>query len=175
MKILTHGFGVKNGIFAVYIERPPPMSEYNYLDIIQPLASGEITAINAACGNGWRKIFNVYAKFIAEFNYKDHDFTKHKTWQEYRDKCLLQQHSNEVLLFSPPNFADKSYKYHIIAGRGYAKKILRDHIFTNSLVWIDEEFAIDPKLNLVICPYFDYRQLSNIKISKLCGILKSLD
>ncbi|TMP41173.1 hypothetical protein CWB96_20375 [Pseudoalteromonas citrea] len=175
MKILTQGFGADMGLIAVYIERPPPMSEYHNLNKIQALIGGEINAINMASGNGWRKVFNVYAKFIAQLNHRDHNFTKYDTWQKYRDNCLLQQHSQEALLFSPPKIGEKLYKYHIIAGRTYAKKLLRDQIFTNTLEWLDDEFAVDRTLNLVVCPYFDYRQLSNIKIGKLCGILHSLD
>jgi hypothetical protein len=55
------------------------------------------------------------------------------------------------------------------------KKLLRDHIFTNTLVWLDEEFAIDKVSNLVICPYLDYRQLSNIKITRLVELLTELE
>lgn len=174
MKILTHGFGVSEGLVSVYIERPPPMSEYHKLNEVQALMPGEIEVINAASGNGWRKVFNVYAKFLGALKHRDHDFTNYESWQAYRDNALLQAHGQEALLFSPPNLADKRYEYHVIAGRTYAKKILRDHIFTNSLTWVDDEFALDPVHKLVVCPYFDYRQLSNIKIAKLCGFLHEL-
>jgi hypothetical protein len=175
MKILTQGLGTDRGLIAIYIERPPPMSEYHHLNEIQPLVVGEIDKINRASGNGWRKVFNVYAKFIEQLAHEDHNFTNYDSWQKYRDNCLLQQHSQEALLFSPPDIDDNRYKYHIITGRTYAKKLLRDHIFTNSLEWLDNEFAVDRTLNLVVCPYLDYRQLSNVKINTLCSILHSLD
>jgi hypothetical protein len=175
MNLPTWGFGVEQGLIAIYVENPPSMSEYQFLDKVQPLSSGEFEVINQACGNGWRKVFNVYAKILAEWQHRDHDFTKFTRWQDYRDKALLQGHSQEALLFSPPNFSEKNYKFHVIAGRTYAKKLLRDHVFTNTLVWLDEEFAIDKVSNLVICPYLDYRQLSNIKITRLVELLTELE
>lgn len=175
MNLPTQGFGAKQGLIAIYVENPPSMSEYQFLDTVQPLSNVEIEVINQACGNGWRKVFNVYAKFLAQWQHRDHDFTKCTRWQDYRDKTLLQGHSQEALLFSPPNISEKNYKFHVIAGRTYAKRLLRDHIFTNSLIWLDDEFAIDPVSNLVICPYLDYRQLSNIKITRLVELLTELE
>ncbi|NOU50428.1 hypothetical protein HG263_07715 [Pseudoalteromonas sp. JBTF-M23] len=175
MKILTHGFGQASGLIAIYIEHAPPMQEYKNLEYIQALRLGEIEMINNASGNGWRKIFNVYAKILAQLHHRDHNFTNYNSWQDYRQQCLLQSHSQEALLFSPPNLHNSRYRYQVIAGRTYAKRLLRDQIFTNSLVWLDEEFAVDTTHNLVVCPFLDYRQLSNIKINKLCDILHSLD
>ncbi|MCF2857776.1 hypothetical protein L1286_09855 [Pseudoalteromonas sp. SMS1] len=176
MKIPTQGFGVPNGLLAVYIENRPPLEEFKNLNKIIPLQAGEIDYINQACGNGWRKVFNVFSKFIAELKHPDHSFTKlpggDARWQTYRDSTLLQAHSQEALLFSAPDLTQNSYNWHIIAGRTYAKQLLREQIFTHSLVWLDDEFAIDEKHNLIICPYFDYRQLSNIKITKLAALVQ---
>ncbi|TMP39310.1 DUF6942 family protein [Pseudoalteromonas rubra] len=175
MNLPTYGFGAEQGLLAIYIEHPPALSEFQKLNKVIALQEGEVDYINQQCGNGWRKVFNVYAKFIAELSHPDHDFTnqsKHyPSWQKYRDKRLLQQGCQEALLFSVPDLAANRYDWHIIAGRTYAKALLRDHIFTNSLHWIDEEFAIDPVNKLLICPYLDYRQLSNIKISKLAELI----
>ncbi|KZN34047.1 hypothetical protein N480_22920 [Pseudoalteromonas luteoviolacea S2607] len=177
MKIPTQGFGATRGLLAVYIENRPPLDEYKNLNKIIPLQHGEIEYINQECGNGWRKVFNVFSKFIAELSHPDHNFTKLKKantrWQTYRDSTLLQGHSQEALIFSAPNLAQSHYTWHIIAGRTYAKQLLKDQIFTNSLVWLDEEFAIDEVNKLIVCPYFDYRQLSNIKIAKLVALIKS--
>ncbi|WP_105169452.1 DUF6942 family protein [Pseudoalteromonas sp. T1lg23B] len=175
MKILTRGFGVSSGLIAIYVEHSPPMLEYQNLESVQPLSLGEIAMINQASGNGWRKIFNVYAKVLGQLNCSDHSFTNYDSWQTYRDACLLQSHSQEALLFSVPDLAATQYRYHVIAGRIYAKRLFRDHIFTNSLVWLDEEFAVDHINRLVVCPFLDYRQLSNIKINKLCDILRELN
>ncbi|KZN54272.1 hypothetical protein N474_18150 [Pseudoalteromonas luteoviolacea CPMOR-2] len=176
MKIPTQGFGVTEGLLAVYVENKPPLKEFKNLNKIVPLQAGEIEYINQECGNGWRKVFNVYSKFIAELKLPDHNFTKlsgpNSRWQSYRDNALLQAHSQEALLFSAPDLAQNNYTWHIIAGRTYAKQLLRDQIFTHSLVWLDEEFAIDEENKLIVCPYFDYRQLSNIKIAKLVALIQ---
>ncbi|MBQ4838083.1 MULTISPECIES: DUF6942 family protein [Pseudoalteromonas] len=176
MKILTHGFGAAKGVLAVYVERRPNLEKYINLQDVIPLQQGEIDYINQECGNGWRKLFNVYGKFIAQLQHPDHHFTNQSkgtgTWQHYRDNALLQSHSQEALLFSPPNLERNSYQWHIIAGRTYAKRLLRDHDFTHSMVWIDEEFAIDRINKVIVCPYFDYRQLSNIKITKLVELIQ---
>jgi len=174
MKILTQGFGTSKGLIAIYIENAPPMSEYEQLTGVQPLQQGEIDMINHSCGNGWRKVFNVYAKILKQWQHADHHSTNKVSWQDYRDSMLLQHGSQEALLFSKPDFSKKNYTYHVIAGRTYAKKILRDNNFTHSLIWLDQEFAIDRVSNLVICPYLDYRQLSNIKITRLIDLLNSL-
>ena len=171
-KILTHGLGVATGKVAFYIEHPPSIEPYNNLMQVSALANREIEHINAHCGNGWRKIFNVFAKFLFAARLPDHDITNYSTWQSYRDSALLQASSQEALLFSTPDFSAKTYDWHIIAGRTYAKSLLRDQIFTNNLIWLDDEFAVDYNLRLIISPFLDYRQLSNIKINKLVEIIR---
>ncbi|RRS09851.1 hypothetical protein EAG18_04620 [Pseudoalteromonas sp. J010] len=171
-KILTRGFGAKTGHVAFYIEHPPAILSYKNISKIIPLEGGEIDYINNQCGNGWRKIFNVFAKFLFAAQLPDHNITNFPSWQSYRDSALLQASSQEALLFSPPDFSIKSYNWHIIAGRTYAKSLLKDQIFTNSLIWLDDEFAVDTELNLIVSPFLDYRQLSNIKINRLANIIK---
>ncbi|MEJ6472734.1 DUF6942 family protein [Pseudoalteromonas piscicida] len=170
-KILTQGLGAKTGRVAFYIEHPPKLEPYQNLTQVTPLAPGEIDHINQHCGNGWRKIFNVFAKFLFTAKLTDHDITNYPTWQAYRDNQLLQHSSQEALLFSAPDFSIKTYDWHIISGRTYAKSLLRDQIFTNNLMWLDDEFAVDYHLHLIISPFLDYRQLSNIKINKLVNII----
>ncbi|WP_440056335.1 DUF6942 family protein (plasmid) [Pseudoalteromonas sp. T1lg65] len=173
-KILTRGFGVPRGKLAIYIEHPPKLDEYLNLNGLKALGQGELEFISNQCGNGWRKIFNVYAKILDAIAWSDHNFTNHRDWQDYRDKSLLQAHSQEALLFSSPDLQAENYDWHIIAGRTYAKSLLRDHIFTNSLVWLDAEFAIDTENHLIICPFLDYRQLSNLKIKRLAALINEI-
>nr|WP_325050528.1 hypothetical protein [Pseudoalteromonas sp. T1lg75] len=33
---------------------------------------------------------------------------------------------------------------------------------------------MEQKNGVIVCPYFDYRQLSNIKIAKLCQLINEL-
>lgn len=152
------------------------MLEYQQLSSLSPLTLGEIEMVNQACGNGWRKVFNVYAKLLyaldkAQFAYS----TLAPTWQKYRERFLLQQDSQTALLFSPPLLSTAKQTLHIICGKTYAKHLLATGQLTANFIWLDDEFAIDKAQNLVVCPYFDYRQLSNIKIEKLASLLSLID
>jgi len=169
------GFGDSNFNFAVYIANKPSMSEYQNLSAVVPLNLGEINVINQSCGNGWRKVFNVYAKLLYALNEQRFEFSSNAPdWQAYRDKNLLQAESKTALLFSSPQLTHKKSVIHIICGKGHAKTLINTCNIIDNLVWLDDEFAIDSKNKLVVCPYFDYRQLSNIKIERLADLLFTL-
>lgn len=168
------GLGCRDYNFAVYIANKPNVIEYADLDTVTPMAAGEIYSIGQACGNGWRKVFNVYAKLVFAlptdiFSYVDGA----ESWQQFRDKSLLQQQSKLALLFSPP-YLTKQNCIHIICGRTYAKQLLSENKLNCQLTWLDNEFAIDKSKRLIVCPYFDYRQLSNSKIIYLISLIKQL-
>jgi len=159
------GFGTAAAIIRVYIANRPPMAEYADLTSIQPLQSGEIELINRACGNGWRKVFNVYAKLLFALDTKQFSFTQQAaSWQLYREQHLLQAASNTALLFSAPEFQPLAKTVHIIAGRTHAKALL-DAGLPAQLSWLNHEFAIDQHHRVIVCPYFDYRQLNNEKLA----------
>ncbi|WP_342665431.1 DUF6942 family protein [Psychromonas arctica] len=201
--------------FAVYIANQPKMPEYESLSCIQPLQVEQIGLIGKACGNGWRKVFNVYAKLLYALDATHFNFsTLVPTWQQYRDQFLLQAHSGTALIFSPPHLAFTSISsqsafselhhkasnstdtkthtntdnnthnnihsnihnktLHIICGRTYAKKLINDGLLTVDLSWLNEEFAINFEHAVIVCPYFDYRQLSNQKIQRLSFLLSAL-
>lgn len=169
------GLGCTNFTIAVYIGNKPNMLEYKQLSLISPITSGEINAINAACGNGWRKVFNVYAKLLYALDKKHFDYLAlAPTWQKYRDSFLLQHNSQTALLFSPPQPSTNKASLHIICGKTYAKHLLATNQLAANFIWLDDEFALDKTQNLIVCPYFDYRQLSNIKIEKLACLLREL-
>jgi hypothetical protein len=169
------GLGCPHFTIAVYIANKPNMLEYQQLTEISSLSSGEVSAISQACGNGWRKVFNVYAKVLYALNKEQFSYSKSApTWQKYRDDFLLQIASKTALLFSPPQLTLPNKSLHIICGRTYAKHLLATGQLSANFIWLDEEFAIDKKQKLVVCPYFDYRQLSNIKIENLALLLKTL-
>lgn len=151
------------------------MLEYQSLSEVTPLIEGEINVINHACGNGWRKVFNVYAKLLYALDKKHFDYSeKAPTWQNYRDKQLLQTQSKTALLFSSPQLIPNREIVHIICGKGHAKALINSGKVEANLIWLDEEFAIDKENKLIVCPYFDYRQLSNIKIECLARLLQNL-
>lgn len=169
------GFGDSMAQLRVYIANRPPMTEYAALTAIQPLVSGEIALINQHCGNGWRKVFNVYAKLLFALDSPQYCFNKQAaSWQQYREQHLLQPDSNTALLFSPPQLPSAFNSVHIIAGRTHAKALL-DAGLHAQLNWLNHEFAIDRHHRLLVCPYFDYRQLNNEKLAYLAQLIKTLD
>jgi len=171
----AHGFGDNAALVRVYIANRPPMAEYAYLPAVQPLQTGEIELINSACGNGWRKVFNVYAKLLFALDTKQFAFTRQAaSWQQYRDRRLLQAGSDTALLFSIPQLLPRVNTVHIIAGRTYAKALL-DAGLPAQLNWLNNEFAIDKFNRLLVCPYFDYRQLNNEKLVFLAQLIRTLD
>lgn len=168
------GFGDKHAHVLVYIANRPPMEQYTTLTTLLPLAKAQINSINQACGNGWRKVFNVYAKVLFALPSEYYSFAKKAdSWQEFRDNSLLQKNSNTALLFSAPNLAEQDC-IHIITGRTYAKEMINRGMLACQLEWLDDEFAIDKANKLIVCPYFDYRQLSNIKIARLSELVAQL-
>lgn len=161
------GFGDNQAQFCVYLANKPAMPEYQQLDSVMALAPGDIDQIYRHCGNGWRKIFNVYAKLLFALDKELFPYPRQaQSWQEFRDHLLLQKHSNTALLFSPPRLDTRlqpQNTMHIIAGRTHAKQLLAEGL-NAELHWLNEEFAIDPNRKVLVTPFFDYRQLNNEKI-----------
>ncbi|ALS98159.1 DUF6942 family protein [Lacimicrobium alkaliphilum] len=161
-----NGLGDHNARFRVYIGNRPD-HEFGKAGIVA-LTQEDILRIGQHCGNGWRKVFNVYAKLAftlpPSFGFK----RNFRSWQQYRDNSLLQQGSNTALLFTPPDLTNRPDCVHIVMGRTYAKSL----DLGEGLRWINPEFAVDHTKRLIVCPYFDYRQLSNIKILFLSDLIE---
>lgn len=153
----------------VYIANRPPLDEYDSIDGVIPMKPSEIYSISQLTGNHWRKVFNVYAKFIYEL----WDIKNYKDWQSYRDERLLQTGSKVRLLFSRPCL-DETNKIHIVMGKQYAEKLGLSELTHEGMVRIDKDFAIHKNKCLIVCPYFDYRQLSNEKITRLVKMVQDL-
>jgi len=138
------------------------------------MTAGGIAYIVANTSNHWRKLFNVYAKFLFDYYQQTNrniiaDTTFPENWQAYRDHVLFQASSQEALLFSAPYF-DATECIHIIAGKTYAASLNLP-----PLVWLDNYFAINTSARLIVSPYPDYRQLSNERIARLVELVASLD
>ncbi|WP_163391633.1 DUF6942 family protein [Enterovibrio norvegicus] len=177
----SFAFGNPHARVHVYVEKAPPVENVfghaDDLPLYTSLQKGHIKALGEAGGNGWRKVFNVYAKLMFALP-ESSPFYPHgyKTWQAFRDQALLQAESNTALHFGHANplrsaqtqHSDpKHLALHIIAGRTHAHKLG----LSGSCVWINNEFAKHPTLPILICPYFDYRQLSNSKIDVLTKLM----
>ena len=163
-------------MIKVFMANRPPLKEYDNQHILSSMQLGEIHRIAEETGNHWRKIFNVYAKFMYSLaiNVDDLAILKYKTWQLYRDKMLLQAGSQTQLHFGHADLEgvlviEDPSCIRIVMGKTFA-----DSLFVNgSLTWLDKDFAINKKLGVIVCPYFDYRQLSNVKIDRLVSLVIS--
>jgi hypothetical protein len=164
------GLGSLQAKIYFYIKNRPPLSQYQNLSTIKVISQSEISHIGNETGNHWRKIFNIYAKLM--FELAPEHFSR---WQTLRDEHLLQK-SEHCLLFSPPaiannKIANEESKIHIVLGKGYAEQLE----LADKCTWLSNDFAVNFEDKLIICPYFDYRQLSNIKIAQLCRLIQQLD
>lgn len=175
------GFGCIDARLRIYVANPPPLAEFAAFAQVTALVSGQIQHIGNQCGNGWRKVFNVYAKLAlalpAPWQPNIQDCA---SWQLWRDRVLLQAGSNTSLLFSPPSLlpppaaSAQAPTLHLIAGRQHARALLASGDLTVPLQWLDDEFAINTTHRLIVCPYLDYRQLSDAKIARLAALTSQL-
>jgi hypothetical protein len=163
------GLGNNNAKIKTYIENRPPLPFYENLISMHAIESNEIADIAQKTGNHWRKIFNVYAKVA--YQLKAEQLT---TWQLLRDERLLKSNSDYALIFSTPDFnmvnINALNTVHIVMGKTYATKLG----LAEKAYWLNPYFAINENKRVIICPYFDYRQLSNIKITQLTQLIKQL-
>lgn len=165
------GIGDTNSQFVVYLGNRPDFADLATINHVRPVNTHEIADIGNQCGNGWRKVFNVYAKLIYAMQARMHCTAHFNSWQAWRDEQLLRADSNSLLLFSPPILAElNGDKIHVLMGKGWAAQCgLNEQLF-----WLNQDFAIINKQNFIVCPYFDYRQLNNQKILYLCELLKPM-
>ncbi|MFT7409471.1 MAG: hypothetical protein ACI9EX_000042 [Oleispira sp.] len=167
-------------MIKVYLANRPPLREYHNTTVIDHLPVGEIKRIAMETGNHWRKIFNVYAKLVYCLAEKTANplLNQYCSWQAYRDQSLLQQGSDTELhcdsLFAEGLLSNHS-AVHLIMGKTFSERLLANVLQEGVEVeWLDNNFAINRSLNIIVCPYFDYRQLSNIKIERLAELMVSL-
>lgn len=162
------GLGSPDFNIAIYIGNRPELDDYPHLDTLKPMIPGEIAYIAQETGNHWRKVFNVSAKFLFQLYSEEQRQNLPVSWQLLRNSLLFQSHSDTALLFSAPDLSKQGI-IHIVCGKTYANQLgLED------LVWLDNYFAIDQQNKLIVCPYLDYRQLSNQRIDKLVSLVRNL-
>lgn len=152
------GIGDSRCKLAIYIGNRPPLNEYLERETLVSATEGELARIAGETGNHWRKIFNIYAKLGYML-----DPQGFPTWQTYRDNFLLTGGSQQALLFNHAIVPEASGGISIICGKTHAMTLVDER----SLQWIDNDFAVDLSRRLIVTPYFDYRQLSNVKLEKL--------
>ena len=158
------GIGHRHCEVAVFIGNRPPLDEYLQRESLVPATEGELANIGRETGNHWRKVINIYAK-LGFLLYSQ----GYSTWQDYREKFLLTEGSQQVLLFNGSIVTVPVGCVSIICGKTHAMTLLDK----KELQWIDGDFAVVPSRRIVVTPYFDYRQLSNVKLDRLVRIVGS--
>ena len=139
-----------------------------------PLTEDWMDQIIAAGGNNWRKIFNIYAKLCFSLLENNRENSEIQDWQTYRSNCLLVSNTPYQLVCLSGEALKSFYErldtdtLVLITG----KKCASELAITERLHWIDQDFAQAIGRNGLLCPYFDYRQLSNIKLEKLTGLIQ---
>lgn len=159
---MVAGVGDANYRLAFCIANRPPLDDFPSRRHIAPLLPGQLQHIVVNTSNHWRKLFNVYAKFLYALGPEPGWPNR---WQMYRDQQLLQSGSGVALLFSPPPVESRAL--HLVAGKGYARTLNLP-----GLVWLDACFAVAPEHRIVVTPYLDYRQLSDARIECLVDIIR---
>jgi len=162
------GFGAGASRVNFYIANRPPLDDYPLMSELRGLATGELGHIVANTSNHWRKVFDVYAKLLFDWYGLQKRSDLPPSWQALRDRELFQQDSQAALLFSAPQFHQDD-SIHIIAGKTYAA-----HLRLPPLTWLDAYFAVNQEHRLIVAPYPDYRQLSNERIARLLGLMRTL-
>lgn len=158
------GIGSENCTIALYIGKIPPLKEYLALGRMVPAYANDLSRIGLEAGNHWRKILNIYAKLGFSLNTQGY-----KTWQLYRDQFLLSKNSQQALLFNTELVNSFGGYISLVCGKAYSNQLLKNQV---SLTWLDDEFAVNVTNKVIVTPYFDYRQLSNIKIEQLVNLIR---
>jgi hypothetical protein len=164
------GLGDPQATLRVYLANRPSLEPFAYPGDVMPLADGDIAQINSHEGNHWRKIFNVFAKFLYELKFTGtEDFSR---WQDYRDTLMLQPGSQVALCYGVPCYgapgSEAPASQIILMGKQFAEEC--GFFKTNGAKWLDSRFAINDA-GVIVCPYFDYRQLSDERIRYLVSLL----
>ncbi|MDD1783717.1 hypothetical protein LRP49_21295 [Enterovibrio sp. ZSDZ35] len=174
----TFSIGSPTATFNVYVKKAAPLAELlgqePEFGSTTSLRIGDIKSLGDLGGNGWRKVFNVYAKLLFDLPKSSQWHPQNlTTWQRFRDETLLQSHSATALHFGSVSEGqfEGNQVIHIIAGRTHATKLG----IAEQCVWLDHEFAKHPNKPILICPYFDYRQLSNVKIQHLATLITAIE
>ena len=168
------GLGNPSGNVRVYIANRPPSNKYQQLHTCEYLVPGEVKRVADETGNHWRKIFNVFAKLLFKLNSQGLS-----DWRDLRDQQLLQPGCDHCLLFSMPNRVAEVKQYPgkgigLVMGKGYANELIQQGRLPSDIEWLDDHFAVHRQHRMIVCPYFDYRQLSDVRIDRLVSLLQQL-
>jgi hypothetical protein len=163
--LLAKGLGNPTAWLTIHIGNEPKCPQGLALSPLKPMSAGELTLWLECNSNHWRKIFNIIAKLM--FQLEVHEF---ESWQSYRDERLLQADSGCALVFGPPKESVNEPRVQIITGKQFAESLGKLDYFTE----LQPGFFHEENSRLIVTPYFDYRQLSNVKVDYLASLVQRI-
>jgi len=157
------GFGNHNPRWVLHIANRPALAEFQH-DVFRALTRGEAAEIIKATSNHWRKAFSIMAKIsFALFD------TGCATWQEYRDTKLLTEEGFESVSFEPFQ-TNQLNAFSIVCGFAYAEQQLE---VSKLIPHIEQpKLLISETDDVIVTPYFDWRQLTNEILATLVTVLQ---
>ena len=162
------GLGREEPSIRVFMANRPDYPLTGPAGQLLPANGTLIENINRECGNGWRKVFNVYAKWVFALSESAGQTRGISSWQQYRDELLLTEQGSTALWFEAPEHFNPA-RLNIVMGKTFAGTLG----LTDSVEWLTADFAVCLRRSLIVTPYFDYRQLTNEKIGFLNHLIRS--
>lgn len=145
---------------AFYLPTPPTLSP-NW----DPREDGALAQLVALNGNHWRKIITLMAKICAPDD----------NWRDYRDRQLLKHH--ELILIGARQLSPHA-RWHLVAGQVAADNLglsAADGVsvsdtpglkrVTDNQVSHSDSADGTSEQRILLTPYLDYRQYSNLLVA----------
>lgn len=164
MRDSTVGIGNSHPSWVLHMANRPELEAFQH-EVFRQLKQGEAADVISQTSNHWRKVFSIMAKIsFALFD------TGCDTWQQYRDTKLLTEQGYEAIYWQPYS-AQTATELSLICGFTYAETQtelarLLPHIEQPKLLMAESK-------DLIVTPYFDWRQLNNETLSHLVKVMKS--
>ena len=159
------GIGSEQPRWVLCIANRPELDKFQH-EIFTTLKLGEAAEIIHQTSNHWRKLFSIMAKIsFALFE------TGCDTWQQYRDTKLLTAEGFETISFEPVEEVSRNAVPCIVAGFTYADTQVDLAQFLP--LENDAKVLCRPGSNIVVTPYFDWRQLTNAILENVILVIEA--
>lgn len=156
------GLGDRSPLLVVCAPHSPPNIQSDHSRRVQPLTGNHLNQLIQAGGNHWRKIFNLYAKLLHGLTPLEPD------WQTCREQRLLQTGSACALVFEQ-KWIPEPGQLCIVMGQTYGRSL--GWLANDQVLPAEHPFAQHPEQAVIVTPYFDYRQLSNARLTSLVQLI----
>lgn len=154
----SQGLGDASPLLVVCAPHWPPTLQPSQRKQLSPLSGDDLNQLVLAGGNHWRKIFNLYAKLLHGLTPLEPD------WQSCRDQRLLQSGSACALVFEQ-GWRPEPGQLCLVMGQTYGRSL--GWLTSDQVLHAEHPFVQHPEQAVIVTPYFDYRQLSNARLTAL--------